>query len=55
MWKATFYNEMMFKECSRDISFLLEYLDSTQLLSVKKKYLTPACHKVGRVRKIFNS
>ena len=48
-------NEMSYKDCSRDISFLLEYLDSTQLLSVKKKYLTPACHKVGRVRKIFNS
>jgi cyclin B len=48
-------NEMSYKDCSRDISFLLEYLESTQLLSVKKKYLTPACHKVGRVRKIFNS
>ena len=47
-------NEMSYKDCSRDISFLLEYLESTQLLSVKKKYLTPACHKVGRVRKIFN-
>ena len=48
-------NEMSYKDCSRDISFLLEYLDSTQLLSVKKKYLTPACHRVGRVRKIFSS
>ena len=48
-------NEMSYKDCSRDISFLLEYLESTQLLSVKKKYLTPACHKVGGVRKIFNS
>ena len=48
-------NEMNYKDCSRDISFLLEYLDTTQLLSVKKKYLTPACHRVGRLRKIFNS
>ena len=48
-------NEMMYKDCCRDISFLLEYLDSTQLLSVKKKYLTPACHRVGRIKKIFNS
>ena len=48
-------NEMMYKECCRDISFLLEYLDSTQLLSVKKKYLTPACHRVGRVKRIFSS
>jgi cyclin B len=48
-------NEMSYKDCSRDISFLLEYLESTQLLSVKKKYLTPACHKVGRVKKIFSS
>jgi cyclin B len=48
-------DEMRYKDCSRDISFLLEYLDSTQLQSVKKKYLTPACHKVGRVKKIFNS
>ena len=29
-------NEMMYKDCSRDICFLLEYLDSTQLVSVKK-------------------
>ena len=48
-------NEMSYKDCSRDISFLLEYLESTQLLSVKKKYLTPTCHKVGRVKKIFSS
>ena len=48
-------NEMSYKDCSRDISFLLEYLESTQLLSVKKKYMTSACHRVGRVRKIFNS
>ena len=48
-------NEMSYKDCSRDISFLLEYLESTQLKKKKKKYLTPACHKVGRVRKIFNS
>ena len=48
-------NEMMYKDCCRDISFLLEYLDSTQLLSVKKKYLTPACHRVGRIKRIFNS
>ena len=47
-------NEMMYKDCSRDISFLLEYIDTTQLLSVKKKYLTTACHRVGRVKKIFN-
>ena len=47
-------NEMMFKDCSRDISFILEYLDHSQLLSVKKKYLTPVCHRVGRVKKIFN-
>lgn len=40
-------NEMMFKDCSRDISFILEYLDHSQLLSVKKKYLTPVCHRVG--------
>ena len=46
-------NEMMYKDCSRDICFLLEYLDSTQLISVKKKYLTKACHRVGRVKKIF--
>ena len=46
-------NEMMYKDCCRDISFLLEYLDSTQLVSVKKKYLTKACHKVGRLKKIF--
>ena len=46
-------NEMMYKECSRDISFLLEFLDNTQLISVKKKYLTKACHRVGRVKKIF--
>ena len=48
-------NEMMYKDCSRDISFLLEYLDNTQLLSVKKKYLTKACHRVGRIKKIFTS
>ena len=48
-------NEMSYKDCSRDISFLLEYLESTQLLSVKKKYLTPVCHKVGRVKRIFSS
>ena len=46
-------NEMMYKDCSRDICFLLENLDSTQLISVKKKYLTKACHRVGRVKKIF--
>ena len=46
-------NEMMYKDCCRDISFLLEYLDSTQLVSVKKKYLTKACHRVGRIKKIF--
>ena len=48
-------NEMMYKECCRDISFLLEYLDTTQLLSVKKKYLTPVCHRVGRVKRIFSA
>ena len=48
-------NEMMYKDCSRDISFLLEYLDNTQLLSVKKKYLTKACHRVERKKKIFTS
>jgi cyclin B len=32
-------NEMSYKDCSRDISFLLEYLESTQLLSVKKNIL----------------
>ena len=47
-------NEMMYKDCSRDISFLLEHIDSTQLVSVKKKYLTTACHRVGRVKKIFS-
>ena len=47
-------NEMMYKDCSRDICFLLEYLDSTQLVSVKKKYLTKACHRVGRLKKIFS-
>lgn len=47
-------NEMKYKECSRDISFLLENLDNTQLLSVRKKYLTTACHHVGRVKHIFN-
>ena len=46
-------NEMIYKDCSRDICFLLENLDSTQLISVKKKYLTKACHRVGRVKKIF--
>ena len=46
-------NEMMYKDCSRDICFLLENLDSTQLISVKKKYLTKACHRVRRVKKIF--
>jgi cyclin B len=46
-------NEMMYKDCSRDICFLLENLDSTQLISVKKKYLTKTCHRVGRVKKIF--
>jgi len=46
-------NEKMYKDCSRDICFLLENLDSTQLISVKKKYLTKACHRVGRVKKIF--
>lgn len=46
-------NEMMYKDCSRDICFLLDNLDSTQLISVKKKYLTKACHRVGRVKKIF--
>ena len=48
-------NEMMYKECSRDISFLLEFLDNTQLISVKKKYLTKACHRVGRIKKIFTN
>ena len=47
-------NEMLYKDCSRDISFLLEHIDSTQLVSVKKKYLTTACHRVGRVKKIFS-
>jgi len=46
-------NEMMYKDCSRDICFLLEYLDSTQLISVKKKYLTKSCHRVGRVKKFL--
>lgn len=47
-------NEMNYKDCSRDISFLLENIESTQLLSVKKKYLTTTCHRVGRVKRIFN-
>ena len=46
-------NEMMYKDCSRDICFLLENLDITQLKKNKKKYLTKACHRVGRVKKIF--
>jgi len=47
-------NEMLYKDCSLDISFILEHLESSQLLSVKKKYLTPVCHRVGRIKKIFN-
>ena len=46
-------NHDNFKECARDISFLLENLESTQLLSVKKKFMTKACHQVGRLKKIF--
>ena len=46
-------NEMMYKDCCRDICFLLEVLENTQLTSVKKKYLTKDCHRVGRVKKIF--
>ncbi len=46
-------NGMNYKQCYGDIAFLLENLDSTQLLSVKKKYMTSSCHRVGRVRKIY--
>ena len=46
-------NHDNFKECARDISFLLENLESTQLLSVKKKFMTKACYQVGRLKKIF--
>ena len=44
---------MAYRQCYGDISFLLENLESTQLLSVKKKYMTSACHRVGRVKKIY--
>ena len=47
-------NEMNYKDCSRDICFILENLDSTQLLSVKKKYMTTMYNRVGRVKKIFS-
>jgi cyclin B len=46
-------NAMSFRQCYGDISFLLENLESTQLLSVKKKYMTSGCHRVGRVKKIY--
>jgi cyclin B len=46
-------NAMAYRQCYGDISFLLENLESTQLLSVKKKYMTSACHRVGRVKKIY--
>ena len=46
-------NAMAYRQCDGDISFLLENLESTQLLSVKKKYMTSACHRVGRVKKIY--
>ena len=46
-------NAMAYRQCYGDISFLLENLESTQLLSVKKKYMTSGCHRVGRVRKIY--
>ena len=47
-------NEMNYKDCSRDICFILENLDSTQLLSVKKKYMTTMYNRVGRVKRIFS-
>ena len=47
-------NEMNYKDCSRDICFILENLDSTQLLSVKKKYMTTMYNRVGRVKTIFS-
>ena len=46
-------NAMAYRTMYGDISFLLENLESTQLLSVKKKYMTSACHRVGRVKKIY--
>lgn len=46
-------NENNFKDCARDICFLLEKLESTQLLSVKKKYMTNMYNRVGRVKKIL--
>ena len=46
-------NEMMYKECSRDISFLLEYLDSTQLLSVKKNISLLHVIKLGELKKFL--
>ena len=46
-------NAMSFRQCYGDISFLLENLESTQLLSVKKKYMTSSCHRVGRVKNIY--
>lgn len=46
-------NQHIYFECCRDIVFLLENLESTQLLSVKKKYMTTKFNRVGRVKKIF--
>ena len=46
-------NALSYRQCYGDISFLLENLESTQLLSVKKKYMTSGCHRVGRVKKIY--
>ena len=46
-------NEMQYKDCSRDICFILENLETTQLLSVKKKYMTTMYNRVGRVKRIF--
>ncbi len=44
--------QWLIDQCYGDISFHLENLESTQLLSVKKN-MTSACHRVGRVKKIY--
>ena len=47
-------NGMNYKDCARNISFLLDNIQNTQLLSVRNKYLTPVCYRVALIKRIFN-
>jgi len=44
------YEKSLLKECAKDICFLLDNLDNTKMISVKRKYLSNTFHQVARVK-----